>query len=355
VPGYFNTYFGAFTANSSVLLEHQRFLATDLPRAQNYTGVSVLPLPATADYTDTLSAVDYTLSQDAKIRIGVGKTPYVGLRVAVRGPSFSGAPSSAPYIFPTGVVNAASFAPFTTGIAPGELLTIFGANLAPSTVVMQGGIPFPGTLGQVRVLMNNRPAAIYYVSPSQISAIVPYGTTEGVVQIQVERNGVLSNAVTMLRRDTNPGVFSQSQSGEGAAIAAHANGALITEANPARPGEVIVVVLTGLGGVFPSIVDGGLGGSTAGSLNTTLPGTVAAKVDGLDAAIAYSGLAPGFAGLYQLNLTVPANASAGNDFLEIFTGDGYTSQVALPVGTALASATLVPRQAAAERTFIRRR
>ena len=355
VPGFFDSFYGAFTASSTVLLEHQRFLATDFPKPQNYTGVSVLPLPATTDYSDYASAVDYTISQDAKIRIGVGQSPYIGLRIAVRGPSFTSAPSSDPYIFPTGIVNAASFAPFTSGVAPGELLTIFGANLATSTVVMQGGIPFPSTLGGVRVLMNNRPAAIYYVSRNQISAIVPYGVTEGVVQIQVEKNGVTSNAVTQLRRETNPGVFSQSQSGEGAAIAAHANGALITEANPARPGEVIVVVLTGLGPVFPSITDGGLGSATANSLNKTLPDTVAAKVDYLDAPIAYAGLAPGFAGLYQVNLTVPANASAGNDTLNIYTGDGYTSQVALPVGAATASSdTVVPRKAE-ERPFVRRR
>ena len=52
-----------------------------------------------------------------------------------------------------GVINAASYAPFTTGLAPGELVSIYGANLAGSTVVTQGGNPFPTTLGGVQVLM----------------------------------------------------------------------------------------------------------------------------------------------------------------------------------------------------------
>ncbi len=354
VPGEFDTFFGAFTANATVQLEHQRFL-TATGRPQNYTAAGVLPSAATSDYTDTLSAVEYTISQDASIRIGVGQSPYLGLRIAVRGPSFTNAPGSDPYIFPTGIVNAASFAPFTSGVAPGELVSIYGANLASSTVVTPGGVPFPTTLGGVQVLMNNRPAALYFVSPGQIAAIIPYGTTEGVVQIQVNRGGVTSNAVTEFRYLTHPGIFSQSQTGEGIGAVLHADYSLVTEAKPAKPGEVIQVFLTGLGGVFPTVSDGALGGATASSLNTTLPGTVGANIDNLTADVAYAGLAPGLAGLYQLNVTVPAAASSGNVFLDVATADAYTSQVALPVGTATASSdTVVPRKAE-ERPFVRRR
>jgi len=132
----------------------------------------------------------------------------------------------------------------------------------------------------------------------------------------------------------------------------------VTEAKPAKPGEVIQVFLTGLGGVFPTVADGALGGATATNLNTTLPGTVGANIDGIvvdSTGIPYSGLAPGLAGLYQLNVTVPAAASSGNVFLDIATPDAYTSQVALPVGAATASSdTVVPRKAE-ERPFVRRR
>jgi len=210
----------------------------------------------------------------------------------------------------------------------------------------------------VQVLMNNRPAALYFVSPGQIAAIVPYGTVEGIVQIQVNNNGVTSNAVTEYRYLTHPGIFSQSQSGEGIGAVLHANYSLVTEANPAARGEVIQVFLTGLGAVFPTVADGALGGATASNLNTTLPGTVGANIDGIvvdSTAIPYSGLAPGLAGLYQLNLTVPAGVGTGNVFLDVATSDAYTSQVALPVGPATASSdTVVPRKAE-QRPFVRRR
>ena len=57
-------------------------------------------------------------------------------------------------------------------------------------MVTQGGNPFLTTLGGVQVIMNNRPAALYFVSPGQIAAIVPYGITESVIQVQVVRNGL---------------------------------------------------------------------------------------------------------------------------------------------------------------------
>jgi uncharacterized protein (TIGR03437 family) len=350
IPGSLDTFYGAFTARGTILLEHQRFLSTANGFPSNYTAAGVLPAAATTDYTDTLSAVDYTISQDASIRIGVGQTPFLGLRIAVRGPKFT-APSSAPYIDPTGIINAASFAPFTTGVAPGELLSIYGSNFATATVVTQGGLAFPKSLGGVRVLMNNREAAIYFVSPGQIAAIVPYGTTEGVVQVQVERDGVLSNAVTMFRYATSPGIFSQAQSGEGIGAVLHTDYSLVTEASPARPGEVIQVFLTGIGPVFPTIPDGAPGGGS--TLNRTTPGSVKGFVDNLEAEVTYAGLAPFLAGLYQVNMKVPENASTGNVFLDIATPDAYTSQAALPVGTAIA-ADAIPRKAT-ERPFVRRR
>jgi uncharacterized protein (TIGR03437 family) len=330
-PGGLDTFYGAFTARAGTILEHQRYLSTANTVALNYTAAAVYP--SGTDYTDTLSDVEYTISQDGAIRIGAGQSPYLGLRIAVQGPTFVSTGTS-PYIYPTGIVNAASYAPFTTGLAPGELVSIYGANLAGSTVVTQGGNPFPTTLGGVQVTMNNRPAAIYFVSPGQIAAIVPYGITESVVQVQVTRNGVTSNAVTLYRYLTSPGIFSQAQSGEGLGAVLRANYSLATEGNPARVGETVQVFLTGIGSVFPSIADGGLGSTNASSLNQTTPGTVKVYIGNVEATVAYSGLAPGLAGLYQVNATVPSGAGTGNVFLDISTSDSYTTQVALPVAVA---------------------
>jgi uncharacterized protein (TIGR03437 family) len=349
-----DTFYGAFTAGQTVKLEHQRFLVSSNVTALNYTGASTIPTAGT-DYVDSATAIDYTISQDGSYAIGLGQAPFLGLRVQVRGPSFNSAPNSAPYIFPTGIVNAASFAAFTKGVAPGELLSIYGANLSDATSVTRGGTVFPTTLNKVRVLMNNRPAAIYFVSPGQIAAIVPYGTTEPIVQIQVERDGVMSNAVTQLRTVSGPGVFSLGQSGQGLAAALHADYTLVNDSNPARRGESLQLFLTGLGGVFPSIPDGSLGGATESSLNRTQPGTVQVRVDNLNATVQYSGLAPGLAGLYQVNFVVPANASLGQDFVDIATPDMITSQVKIPVAAAASAQGLDDERGSSKRTPARRR
>jgi uncharacterized protein (TIGR03437 family) len=76
-------------------------------------------------------------------------------------------------------------------------------------------------------------------------------------------------------------------------------------------------------------------------------------VDNLEAEVSYAGLAPGLAGLYQVNLKVPDNAATGNVFLDIATPDSYTTQTSLPVGNAQASEGITRK--AQERPFVRRR
>jgi uncharacterized protein (TIGR03437 family) len=221
------------------------------------------------------------------------------------------------FLNPTGVLNAGSFAPFTAGIAPGELLTLFGVNLAPG-VQVASQIPFPPILGGVQVMINGIAAPLYYVTQAQLSAIVPYGVTSGVAQIQVINNGVASNTVTMETAVTAPGVLTQSQNGLGDGDVVHLDGSLVTPSNPAQAGETVSLFLTGLGAVNPTIADGAAG--------PTLPlsnaaSTIEVFIGGAAATVGYSGLAPQLAGLYQLNLTVPGGLTAGDNSLAIGVPD----------------------------------
>ncbi|MEI9812535.1 MAG: IPT/TIG domain-containing protein [Acidobacteriota bacterium] len=351
IPGGFDSYFGSFfaldgqSANPGGLWEHQRFLASYAGAPINYTAAGEYPAAPVNDYTDSASAVEYVISQDARFRIGIGLSPYMTLRVAVHAPSFS-PPGANPWIDPSRIQNAASSAPFTAGVSRGELLTIYGSNLAGGTVVTPS-LPFPTTLGKVQVLMNNKPAPIYYVSPSQISVIVPYGISDSVVQIQVVNDGVNSNAVTAFMYLTGPGVFSQPQTGHGTGAILHSDYSIVTGDNPVRPGENLSVYLTGLGDVFPAIQDGAPG--PVDQLSKAVA-SVAASMDGREAAVSYAGLAPTLSGLYQVNLTVPVEVSAGDVFLDISTPDGITSEVTVPV--VLSGSEAKSRQA---KPFIRRR
>ena len=122
-------------------------------------------------------------------------------------------------------------------------------------------IPFPTTLGNVQVTVNGVAAPIYYVSPTQVSVIVPYGVTGTIAQFQVNNNRTLSNNVTMAIGATAPGVFTVPPGGLGYGAILHADYSLVTPQNPAQIGETVQVYLTGLGAVSPTISDGAAGPS----------------------------------------------------------------------------------------------
>jgi uncharacterized protein (TIGR03437 family) len=249
------------------------------------------------------------------------------------------------------VVNAASWDPITASVAPGELITLFGTNLAAAFDTNIGGQPFGTALGGTQVLVNSQPAPVYYVSPTQVSAIIPYevacansSTVFCYADIQVNNIGQglgLSNQVSVDLTDAESGIFSQNQNGIGDAIAEHANGTLITQNSPAAPGETIVLALTGMGAVTPTIEDGEVP-PAAGPLSyannyTATDGLLVLFNDytnnvlGQQATVGYGGLYPGLAGLYQMNVTVPTNVGPGDVYIEVVTDAADVNQVTVCV------------------------
>jgi uncharacterized protein (TIGR03437 family) len=242
--------------------------------------------------------------------------------------------STGVFLNPQGVVNAGSFAPFTAALAPGELITLFGENLA-SGIQVAPGPSFPTTLGKVQVAINGVYAPICSVYPNQISAVVPYGVTGTVAKVQVFNNNVPSNVVTSWISQTSPGVLTQSQNGIGYGDALHNDGSMVNDQKPAQIGETVALFLTGLGVVSPIVNDGAPGPTNP--FAETPADAITAYIGGTQAAVQYSGLAPGLPGLYQLNLTVPAGVTAGNHYLDIVGPDAYSSVCLIAIGGTTAS------------------
>lgn len=278
--------------------------------------------------------------------VAIGTSGNFSLLVGMHAATFSG---TGVYLNPIGVVNAASYQPITASLAPGELITLTGTGLAPVSMAMQGGQTFPKTLGGVSVTIDDTPCPIYYVSPTQLSVVVPYEVASnqtGLANIQVNNNGTLSNVVQMYLTDSAPGVFSQNQNGIGLAAALHAaTGAVITSSDPAQPGEYISVYLTGLGVVTPSIADGALGPSStlswsdvynAGYLGVFFNDYGTGGSVGNPGNIEYAGLAPGLAGLYQINVQVPTSGLVSGDdvYIELATDAADNNQIEIPYGSA---------------------
>jgi uncharacterized protein (TIGR03437 family) len=293
--------------------------------AFDFTGIDGYSL--TADGTGTVDLTKVALGASGKAFVGASIDPadpgayeiYFGVQVPVSS-------GTGVFLNPLGVSSAASFAPGGNPIAPGEFIALFGSGLAKS--LQTATVPYPTTLNGVTVTINGKPAPLYFVSPIQINAIVPYSTTGPTAAIVVQ-NGTNSNTVTVPLAATAPGVFTSDQSGSGIGAMRHANFALLDATTPASPGETVLVYLTGMGAVNPAVNDG-----AAGNVNTLYKtvSDVIVYVGGQQASVSFKGLAPGFPGLYQLNVTLPTFfGSTGSLPLAIQTPNAYHDQVDIPI------------------------
>ncbi|MBZ5608765.1 MAG: IPT/TIG domain-containing protein [Acidobacteriia bacterium] len=219
--------------------------------------------------------------------------------------------AEAPFYSAASIVNAADNQPAM--LAPNTIATIYGKNLAFGTKAItpddiRGGtlpIVFSGTGAQV--LIGSWYATLYYVSPTQINFLVPPGLQPGTFNLYVLVNGSAGPPIPVQLAAASPALFQLDAEN---AVATRADGSVITPAAPARPGDVVVLYATGLGQTTPPVVYGQLPTQAAGLAQI---GDFSVLLDGLPVdprAIAYAGIAPGFAGLYQINLTLPGSTAA---------------------------------------------
>jgi uncharacterized protein (TIGR03437 family) len=215
------------------------------------------------------------------------------------------------------IVNGASFAGATApngALAPGALVSAFGANLASAT---QLGLSVPlttnlnGTTLTFFAGSSTFAAPLFFVSAGQINAQVPFEVPlNSAITAQVNFNGQLSTPISVRVISVSPGIFynTDTNGNNVGAIIHNADFSAITAQNPAVPNEYVDIFCTGLGAVNPSGADGqpGPGSPTANTVATpmvTLAGQAITPV--------FSALAPGFVGLYQVAFQIPANAPAG--------------------------------------------
>ncbi len=225
-----------------------------------------------------------------------------------------------------GVVNAASFnqgpAALSPGLSPGGLTTIFGVNLADRSMSATT-FPLPRELDGVQVRINGAPVPLLLVSPGQINFQAPYELTGTEVAITVESSIGASERVTVPVLATQPGVFTDASTGLAAIV--YAADGLSPWHRPARAGEFLQIFTTGLGAVTPRTETG------EAAVSLTLAQTLAAPeavIGGRRLTPTFSGLAPFFAGLYQINVELPADLEPGpyELFVEI---DGRSSNAGL--------------------------
>ena len=216
-------------------------------------------------------------------------------------------PSNYPKLNDGGVVSAACS---VASPARGGLASIYGSNM--------------GNGDNTTVYINGLAAPVFYASPGQFNVQVPWETT-GMGPFSMIVNGMPSNVQSAGVYVYSPDVFMVSPS---QAAITHADGRLVSAASPAAANETVVVYATGLGPVSGAMVTGQPASLT--SLQPTTPQPATATLNGIPAIVEFSGLTPGFIGLYQVNVRVPANAAPGS-FLTIGIGGERAPAVPLPV------------------------
>jgi uncharacterized protein (TIGR03437 family) len=233
--------------------------------------------------------------------------------------------NNAPVLAQNGAVNAFNRL-LGAGVAPGEIVEIYGTNLATQTVSATNA-PLPISLGGTSVIIGGIEAPLYYISPGQIDAQIPYELTVGnQYQVQVNANGAITVPASVSIIPVAPGVAGASSA---QVIAQHnADYSPVSEASPAKPGEFIVLYLDGLGIPDSNVPTG------APSPASPLAHPVVAPVltlNGVSVPVYFAGLTPGAVGLYQIDLQIPANAPNGDLLLSIGQDAATSNVVILPV------------------------
>jgi uncharacterized protein (TIGR03437 family) len=229
--------------------------------------------------------------------------------------------SLAPFISTHGVVSAASYRPLSA-LAPGGIFAVFGSNLAQG-VNVSPGVPLPKSLGNLSLRLGSLEVPLFYVGASQVNAQLPFeAQANASLPLLASISGSLTSPESVAIAATQPGIFTTDQSGSGQGAILSAGGVLVDTRAPVAVGEVIQIYCTGLGLTQPPAVSGSA--TPTGTLYLAAS-PVTAKVGGVNATVQFAGLAPGFVGLYQVNVAIPSGVAPGSAVSLVLTQDGRDS------------------------------
>jgi uncharacterized protein (TIGR03437 family) len=264
-------------------------------------------------------------------------------------------PLTGPYA--VGVVNAATFAvggwgpagarPLPNGAPPGALATTFTPypNSVGTAQYRAAALPLPTSLGGVSVSVGGTAtysnstsawthsstgsvlAPLLYVSESQINFQMPPGIQGELVPIQINYPDGAALLTSVRAGSTDPGIFTLTSVPTGPAAVLNQDNSVNLGGNPAARGSVIQIFATGAGATNPSLA-AGVPAPASGSplIYTQVQPTV--TIGGVNAAVQFSGLAPGFVGVWQINAVVPPTVTPGSTVSLSVTAGGIQSNTA---------------------------
>ena len=232
------------------------------------------------------------------------------------------------------VINAAVNAASNEALlAPGCWMSIYGTNLAPETN-QAAAVPLPFNLSGVTVSVNGIDAPLLFVSANQINALVPF-------DIQVPQGAKVSSTVSVTTpagtsaphsvflTAVAPALYTRDMTGNGPAIVLSTGYQLL---DSVTAGDIVIVYAAGLGQTDPP-AQSDSGGASQEPYNR-VPASAMPEVYVGDqrAEVLFAGLAPGFPGVYQLNLRLPQGLFSDRVMLRAGQVQSNIAQVAIPAG-----------------------
>ena len=239
---------------------------------------------------------------------------------------------STPLVSSVGFVNGASFA---AGWVPGSLGSIFGTGLTAGLegILQANSSPLPDELGGVSVTVNGLSAPILSLAnvsgQEQINIQVPVDVPAPAddITVTIENNGSMASFSGIRTHLAQPGIFQVALPEGLFAAVLHSDFSLVTPDNPARPNEMILLFLTGLGPTEPTV-------------GTNVPGPVPAAVSVVEPTVTVGGspakvlgsfYAPTLVAVYQINFVIPAAASSGNLRIVVTAGGASSLPLLIPL------------------------
>ena len=216
-----------------------------------------------------------------------------------------------PIAFPGGVVNNGTFVG-SEPLALGDIAAVFGDQFTYGDPQGASTLPLGTSLGNTEVLVNGKPAPVYYVAAGQINFQVPFEAATGDGTIQVVRNGTNGNLIYVNIQSAQPRFLLL---GGGYVIMTTPAGALTgISSNPAKAGDTVVIYVIGLGPTSPSVASGTASPNPAATVPQTQVcfGQHSQVTQPVCSVAGFAGLTPGLVGLYQINLTIPSGLPKGN-------------------------------------------
>lgn len=222
-----------------------------------------------------------------------------------------------------GVVSAASYA--AGGVAPGSIAAAYGSFLLNSATPA-GSLPLPDTLAGFSIQFNGGiDAPLYYVAGQQVNFQVPWELSgQSQITLAAMLNGLTGPPQAVALAPFSPGIFSMNSQGTGQGAILDTSYRLVDASNPATAGSYVLIYCTGLGAVTNQPPTASASPTEPLARTTTLP---MVTIGGITADVQFSGLAPGYVGLYQVNAAVPAGSPTGPAIPVVISIGGVTSNV----------------------------